>query len=164
LGELGKPTSLAACLVEAAGALWPTYPSLNACWDEDGLMRRRRLHVAVGEPGASGLSWALVADAGDLTLRGVARALATTTQVPPADATFAVVCLARGASWQSAHPPLPNSAATLSLSAPTLRPVATELGIAVRPLALLTLSYDARVVEQGEAAHFMRALCGRLVV
>lgn len=163
LARLRLEPGLTACVVEAVGATLPAHPLLNARWGEDSLVLRRRVHVAVGQPGDGRLHWGLVADAGDLTLRGIARALAGPADDAGERATFTVVGLERGVTWQTALPPLPNTAAALSVGAPVLRPAVTDTGIATRPIALLTLSYDARVVGQQEAACFMRALRDRLI-
>jgi pyruvate/2-oxoglutarate dehydrogenase complex dihydrolipoamide acyltransferase (E2) component len=155
---LGLPLGLGACVVAAAAACLPAHPCLNARWSDEGLVLRRRLHVAVGEPGDGGaLRWAVVRDAGDHTLRGVARALAAPAP-PDAEATFAVVCLAAGAAWHSAAPPLPCTAAALSVGAPASRPVVVGDAVAVRPVAALTLSYDARVLDHRAAAAFLGAV------
>lgn len=153
----------AACVVEAVAAVLPGHAALNGRWGEETLVLRRRQHIAVGVPGdGGGLRWALVHDAGDLKLRGVARALSTLAAYDPAEATFAVVCLAPGAGWHSGHPPLPATSAALSVGAPALRAVATGEAVAVRPIATLTVSYDARVLDHREAAAFLGALKVRL--
>jgi pyruvate/2-oxoglutarate dehydrogenase complex dihydrolipoamide acyltransferase (E2) component len=160
--RLRLPLGLSACVLEAAAALLPAHPLLNGSWTDDGLMLRRRLHVAVAEPAGdgAGLRWALVRDAGDLTLRGVARALAR--RAGPEGATFAVVCLAAGVGWQSAAPPLPGTAAALSVGAPVARAVAVGEALAVCPMATITLSYDARMSDHCVAAAFLAALRGAL--
>jgi pyruvate/2-oxoglutarate dehydrogenase complex dihydrolipoamide acyltransferase (E2) component len=156
--RLRLPLGLGACVAEAAAALLPAHPLLNAAWGEEALLLRRRLHVAVAEPAGDGggLRWALVRDAGDLTLRGVARAMARPGG--PQGATFAVVSLAAGASWQSAAPPLPGTAAALSVGALVAKAVAVGGALATRQVATLTLSYDARVLDHCGAAAFLKAL------
>lgn len=156
--RLRLPLGLNACVVEAVAALLPAHPLLNSSWGEEALLLRRRLHVAVAEPAGAGegLRWALVRDAGDLTLKGVARALVQPAE--PTGATFTVVSLAAGASWQSAAPPLPGTAAALSVGRPVASVVAVGEGLAVRPMATLTLSYDARVIDHCGAAAFLKAL------
>jgi len=159
---LRLPLSFGACVVEAVAALLPAHPLLNARWDEQALVLRRRVHVALGEGGEAGLCWSLIRDAGDLTLRGVARALATRGGEETEAATFAVVSMATGTAWHSAHPPLPQTAAALSVGQPVQRAVAVGEHMAMRPMASLTLCYDARVVDHQVAARFLAALCGVL--
>jgi pyruvate/2-oxoglutarate dehydrogenase complex dihydrolipoamide acyltransferase (E2) component len=156
--RLRLPLGLTAYVVAAAAAILPQHPLLNASWREDGIALRRRLHIAVGETGRDGapFSWRLVRDAGDLTLRGVARALAQARE--PAGATFAVVSLADGGSWQGGATPLDGTAAALSVGAPAKRAVVVGQAVAVRPVATLTVAYDARVLDHSVAAAFLVAL------
>ncbi|GAB4430558.1 MAG: E3 binding domain-containing protein [Chloroflexi bacterium OHK40] len=161
--RLGLPLDLGSCVVEAVAALLPAHTLLNARWSEDALLLRRRIHLAVAQTGEGGrLGWRLVRDAGDLTLRGVARALAGPEVADLAAATFAVVSLAGGVGWASASPPLPGTAAALSVAAPAMRVAVGGAGLARRPLGTLTLSYDARVFDHREAAAFLRVLRDRL--
>ncbi len=159
---LRLPLSFGACVVEAVAALLPAHPLLNARWDEQALVLRRRVHLALGEGCEDGLRWSLVNDAGDLTLRGVARALAARRAEQPQAATFAVVSMTTGTAWHSAHPPLPQTAAALSVGQPVQRAVAVGEHMAMRPMASLTLCYDARMVDHQGAARFLAALCGVL--
>lgn len=156
--------SLSVCVAQAAVALLPSYPLLNAYWCDDGIVMRRRLHLALAQLDTlaanstnRNLRWALVPDAGDLTRRGLARALAAPDAVE-LRATFAVVALGSQVSWQSAVLPLPHTAAALILGAPTRRLVARGAQIAMGWMAPLTLSYDARVLNHSEAAAFLVAL------
>lgn len=154
---------LLARVVEAAAALLPLHPLLNARWGDEAIVLRRRAHVAAAAPGDGGaLCWSLVCDAGDLTMRGVARALAASPAARLDSATFAVVCLAPGVAWHSAPPPLPGTAAALCVGAPERRAAALGERVAVRPMAMLTLSYDARVLDHRHAAAFLCALTREL--
>ncbi|NTU85877.1 MAG: 2-oxo acid dehydrogenase subunit E2 [Chloroflexales bacterium] len=69
-----------------------------------------------------------------------------------------MVSLAEGASWQSAAPPLPGTGAALSVGAPVSRAVALAGGVVARPVATLTLSYDARLIDHSRAAAFLNTL------
>lgn len=157
----GLRLGLAAVVAEAAAALLPDHGLLNAAWASETALLRRRQHIAVGQSGPSGLRWALIHDAGDLTLRGLARAMATPGASLDA-ATFTVVSLNTASGWLGAQPPLPGTAATLSIGAPTARPVARADAIAIRPIATLTLSYDARLIDHCGAVAFLQQLRARL--
>jgi pyruvate/2-oxoglutarate dehydrogenase complex dihydrolipoamide acyltransferase (E2) component len=147
---------VAAAVVE----LLPAHPRLNARWLGDALALRRQVRLAIADLAPEGLRWRVIPDAEDLTLRGLAR-----DQGAPPDvsaATFALVSLATGKSWWSAPPPLPGAVATLILGAPERRVVVVGAGLGVRPLATLTLSYDARALDQRQALDFLEALRMRL--
>jgi pyruvate/2-oxoglutarate dehydrogenase complex dihydrolipoamide acyltransferase (E2) component len=150
---------LMVCVAVAAAGLLPRHRLLNARWGEEGIWLRRRLHLAVAVPAGQGLAWTLVRDAGDLTLRGMARALsAKPGPDAPGDATIAFISLADGATWQSAPPPLAGTVAALGLGAPRRRAVACGGALLVRPVAALTLSYDARALDHSHAVAFLRGL------
>lgn len=156
----GLPLHLGIYVAAAVVELLPAHPRLNAHWLGDALALRRQVRLAIADLAPEGLRWRVIPDAEDLTLRGLARAL-----VAPPDAsaaTFALVSLATGKSWWSAPPPLPGAVATLILGAPERRVVVVGAGLGVRPLATLTLSYDARALDQRQALDFLDALRMRL--
>ncbi len=160
-GRARLAVGVAAVVAAAVAGLLPAHPELNGAYYDGAALLRRRVHLAVGEASPGGLRWAVVPDAGDLTARGVARALAGPTALGGA-VTFAVVCLAEGASWQWAEPPLSGTAAALSVGAPARRAVVIGEAVVVRPVATLTLSYDARLIDHRRAAGFLTALRDRL--
>ncbi|MGB9634039.1 MAG: 2-oxo acid dehydrogenase subunit E2, partial [Chloroflexaceae bacterium] len=131
-----------------------------ARWLGDALALRRQVRLAIADLAPEGLRWSLIPAAEDLTLRGLARALVAAPDASAA--TFALVSLATGKSWWSAPPPLPGAVATLILGAPERRVVVVGAGLGVRPLATLTLSYDARALDQRQALDFLEALRMRL--
>ncbi|MBC8162239.1 MAG: E3 binding domain-containing protein [Roseiflexaceae bacterium] len=122
-------------------------PQLGAQWTDDGLIVRRRVHLAV--------EGRLIQDAQDLNARGLARALRDGSH-DLAEALFAV---SFGAWWSGGRQgDLPG----LHVGALTPHAVVVGTGdaerIAVRDLLLLTLRYDARVATQAEADAFLLAL------
>jgi pyruvate/2-oxoglutarate dehydrogenase complex dihydrolipoamide acyltransferase (E2) component len=154
--RLGLEASLITVVAQAAAELLPHYPMLNAVYSDSGIIRRRSVHLAVGMGTADGLRWACITHAGDLTLRGVARALRNAP--PEGDCTFALLSLPASNGY-SAPPPLPGTGALLAVGMPTQRAVVLPGDrIAVRPVATLTLSYDARLATYAEAGCFLRAL------
>jgi len=152
----GLPLHLGIYVAAAVVNLLPAHPRLNASWLGDALALRRRVRLAMADIAPEGLRWQVIPDAGDLSLRGLARALAG----PPdtGAATFALVSLARGTGWWSAPPPLPGTVAALILGAPERRVVVVGGGLGLRSLATLTLSYDARACDQRQALEFLETL------
>jgi pyruvate/2-oxoglutarate dehydrogenase complex dihydrolipoamide acyltransferase (E2) component len=151
--------SLRACVATAAVGLLPRYRALNASWSDDGLLLRRRVNLAVATPAGEGLTWSLIRDAGDLSLHGVARAMRTDADpINLGEATFALVSLSSGSLWHCAPPPLVGTVAALGLGAPRRQAVVCGDAIAVRPVAALTLSYDARAFDHTQATSFLRDL------
>jgi 2-oxoisovalerate dehydrogenase E2 component (dihydrolipoyl transacylase) len=137
------------CVAYAALCALPRHPALRLRWGDAGLILPRRLHLLVSGMG-------LVCDAGDLTLRGLSRALGRRAALEPAPASFAIVALA-GAGW--AGPPLlAGLGATLGVGAPTPTAVALGEQLAIRPLARLALSFDPRCIDMAAAAAFLHDL------
>ncbi|MCX7791574.1 MAG: 2-oxo acid dehydrogenase subunit E2 [Chloroflexaceae bacterium] len=156
----GLPLDLGIYVAAAVVELLPAHPRLNARWSGDAPALQRQVDLAIADITPEGLRWRVIPGAGDLTLRGLARALAG----PPGQgaATFALVSLAAGKSWWSALPPLPGAVAALILGAHERRVVVVGGGLGVRPLATLTLSYDARALDPRQALDFLEALRNRL--
>lgn len=158
--RLGLELSLTTYVAWVAAGLLPAHPLLQSYWSADGPVLRRRTHLAVAEGGAGGtLRWALVRHAGDLTLRGMARAVRDGATGDRGGATFSVVGLTTGALWQIATPPLPDTGAALCLGLPRRTLVATDEGaLATRMLLELQISFDARAIDYRQAMGFLRAL------
>ncbi|MGQ9928250.1 MAG: 2-oxo acid dehydrogenase subunit E2 [Chloroflexaceae bacterium] len=152
----GLPLHLGIYVAAAVVKLLPAHPRLNARWLGDALALRRRVRLAIADITPAGLRWQVIPDAGDLSLRGLARALSGLPDT--STATFALASLATGTSWWSALPLLPGTVAALILGAPERRVVVVGDGLGVRPLATLTLSYDARACDQRQATEFLETL------
>jgi pyruvate dehydrogenase E2 component (dihydrolipoamide acetyltransferase) len=156
LARFGLEATLTTVVAQAVAELLPHHPQLNAAYSPAGIVRRRQIHLAVGAAPAGERRWAYVAHAGDLTLRGLARAI---RDAPfSGDCTFAVVAVPPGHRYDPL-PPLPGTGALLAVSAPAVRPtVLPGDRIALRPIATLTLTYDARLLTYADAGCFLSAL------
>ncbi|WP_129671277.1 E3 binding domain-containing protein [Candidatus Chloroploca sp. Khr17] len=163
LARLEVTPLLAPVVLEALAALLPAYPLLNGVPSEDGnLVLRRRLHLAVGLPGTVRYQWHLVHDAGDLNQRGLTRALAHQSVSALDEATFAVVFRPEGAAGWQGMPPLPHCLVAVSVTPPVRRLIVVNDSLAIRPVGVLTISYDARIIDEQLANTFLRTLCAHL--
>ncbi|MBP1466101.1 E3 binding domain-containing protein [Candidatus Chloroploca sp. M-50] len=163
LARLEVTPFIAPVVLEALAALLPAYPLLNGAPGEDGnLVLRRRLHFAIGLPDTAHYQWHLVYDASDLNQRGLTRALAH--QVAPAldEATFAIVFRPEGAAGWQGMSPLPHCLAVVSVTPPVRRLLVVNDSLAIRPVGVLTISYDARIIDEQLANTFLRTLCTHL--
>jgi pyruvate/2-oxoglutarate dehydrogenase complex dihydrolipoamide acyltransferase (E2) component len=102
-----------------------------------------------------------VPDAGDLTLRGLVRALSSAG--PDAiDVTCGVIDLSAGGTWPLAQAPLVGTGILLTIGAATMQPVVADDRIQIRPIARLSLAYDARYIDQAMAVGFLESVAQRL--
>lgn len=160
-----------ACVAYAVATVLQQHPLINAYWSDDGIVQRRRTHLGVvfaeqtaPQNGRPSQRLAVVHDAGDLTLRGVARALQSAVepgsgqngQASPPEAVPLTLIGHNGATWWSGMLPIQaGQSAWLSVGATSAQPVVFDQRIVVRPTMLLTLSYDARLLDQSQADAFL---------
>ncbi|NTV63281.1 MAG: hypothetical protein HGA65_07060 [Oscillochloris sp.] len=71
--------------------------------------------------------------------------------------TFGVVSLTEGV-WLNIPPIPPGAVAALGVGALRRQAVVYEGGVAIRPVVLITLSYDARAVDHNQAVAFLHDL------
>jgi 2-oxoglutarate dehydrogenase E2 component (dihydrolipoamide succinyltransferase) len=165
----GIDLTYTACIALAAVEALPGHPLLNSAWSDDGIILRRRIHLGIAVALPAGLITPVVREAQDLNLRGMARAVADLARraragaLRPGEAsggTFTITNPGAGALWFGT--PVINQPQSAILGVGTIGPrplVFTEGGvdrIAVRPTALITLAYDARVLDQCHADAFLR--------
>lgn len=145
-----------ACISYVVAAALLAHPRLNAAWSDDGLVLRHRVHLRV--------PCGVLRDAGDLTLRGVARAMRDLERQPDegliddhhSGATFTL--LATIAQWSTRLSLPPGQSALLQAGPSTMQAVALDGAITIRPVLPLALTYDARVMDQAHADAFLEAV------
>jgi pyruvate/2-oxoglutarate dehydrogenase complex dihydrolipoamide acyltransferase (E2) component len=161
--------SVTACVAHAAVAALARHRLLNSAWSDDGIIVRGRVHLGVASGQSAAGGFALLADAADLSLQGLARALGN--RWPLADAveqlsaaTF-TICDEGGTRWRHGIVAAAQGA-VLTLGAIERRPYVVESPttdtIVIRPLTILTLAYDARCSTQLQADAFLMDLKFRL--
>jgi pyruvate/2-oxoglutarate dehydrogenase complex dihydrolipoamide acyltransferase (E2) component len=154
--ELGH----SACVALAVVAALACHPLLNSCWDAAAIVTRRRVHLAVVP--SNGVHIRLIHDAQDLNLRGLARGLASR----PVDSaiggqapTFTIADLS-DQIWGDPAALAHGRSAALGIGAVRPRPVVLDNHgadrLAMHHVALLTLAYDPRVLDQRHADAFLR--------
>ena len=124
---------------------------------------RRRVHLAI-VPAAAPIQ--SICDAQDLSLRGLARGLGgAAVEHNIKERTFTIVDLGDHV-WGEPAALAGGRAAALGIGAVRARPLVIDDDgverLAIRPAALLTLAYDARVLDQCYADAFLRDLKSRL--
>ena len=164
----GIDLTYTACIALAAVESLLLHPLLNSSWSDAGIILRRRVHLGIAVALPDGLITPVVREAQDLNLRGLARAVADMARRARAGAlrpgessgaTFTITNPGAGALWFGTPIISQPQSAILGVGAVRQRPlvISEDDGdrIVVRPTALLTLAYDARVLDQSHADAFL---------
>jgi pyruvate dehydrogenase E2 component (dihydrolipoamide acetyltransferase) len=155
-------------VVKACAGLLRAEPDLNVSFAGDGLLRHKRVHMAIVVPAPGGTAVPVIRDADHKTptqmareareLTGRARAGGLAAQ-ELAGATFTVMDLGELGVDQAMALVDPPQAALLAVGAVRGEPAATGDGeVAVRRRMRLTLSIDHRALDGATGAGFLRRL------
>lgn len=173
LAKRGITLTPTAALAAAVVTTLNEHRALNSVWSEDGVILRAaiRLGIILGSDGNPTV--VLLHDAVELNGLGIARRLTemanagydgTSPQEALVNATFSITAL-NESTWSNGLLQ-PSCAAHLSIGAIKQQPriLETRSGdmIALRPVSILTLTYDARSIDQTQADAFLVALKRRL--
>ncbi len=153
MARRGVVLTTTACLALAAVGSLSQHRDLLASWATDEIIQRAAFSLTVLHQGAA----VLLPNAADLSLQGIARALAE-PQVTAGSATFTLAHAE--ASWWSGPLVTPDQAAVLHVGA-TSRQVVVQGAddqVLIRPIATLTLAYDARMISDAAATAFLGTL------
>lgn len=173
----GAP-SLIAFVVDAVVQGLRAHPPLHASVDADGrtVVHHSRQHIGIAVDTRRGPVVPVIADAGDLSLRGLARRIedladrARSGSLASGDlsaATFTVTDTASRGVLFDTPVLLPGQVGCLGMGAVVERPVVLrrpggERAIAIREMAYLALTYDHRLVDPAVAATFLAFVKQRL--
>ncbi len=146
------------CIALAVVAALPAHPLLNGYWANSMIVTRRRVHLAV--VACDGASIRCVCDAQDLNLRGLARGIGGAAAEADSEARTFTIAELGDHIWGDPAALAGAGTAALGIGAVHARPrVFDHDGVerlAIRHAALLTLAYDARVLDQCQADAFLR--------
>ncbi len=147
------------------------YPILNSQWDEDRIVLRKHINIAIAVDLEAGLTVPVIKDADQKSIIGLAHALhdlatrARAGALRPDDmqnGTFTINNTGAFGSIMSA--PIINypQAAILSMETIVKRPVVVGEGIAIRDMVNLCVSLDHRVLDGAVIGRFLRSVKRRL--
>lgn len=178
--QRGAPLTFTPYFVAAVAQALRAHPFVNSRWSEQGIVESRRVHVGVAVALPAGLMVPVVRDADELSLLGVARAVADLAQRARSGSlgvddlnggTFTVTNHGVGGSLLGVPIIAPQQGAILGVGAIVKRPVVVTLGgdarsllpgptdaIVIRPMAYLCLSFDHRLLDGAAADAFLRTL------
>jgi 2-oxoglutarate dehydrogenase E2 component (dihydrolipoamide succinyltransferase) len=176
----GLPLTLTPYLVAAAAQALRETPAVNSRYSEQGIIESRRVHIGVAVSLPAGLLVPVVRNADELTLAGLARAVADLAERARSGslgvdevsgATFTITN--HGVSGSLIGTPIiaqPQSA-ILGVGAVVKRPVVVSLpeagrsllpgpgdAIVIRPMAYLSLTFDHRLLDGATADGFLASI------
>ncbi|MSQ25462.1 MAG: 2-oxo acid dehydrogenase subunit E2 [Dehalococcoidia bacterium] len=157
--------------VQAVATSLREHPKLNASWDGDAIILKKRINIGIAVATPEGLIVPVVHDADTLGIVALARAIGDlgerarqrTLALPDVQGgTFTVDNT--GALGSVVSQPLlnGNEAAIITTEAMVKRPVVVGDGIAIRAMMNLCLTFDHRVMDGHEAAAFLQSVKRRL--
>lgn len=147
------------------------YPILNSRWDEDQIVPKKQINIAIAVELESGLTMPVIKDADQKSVLGLAHAIrnlatrARSGSLQPDDmqgATFTINNTGTFGSVMSA--PIINypQVAVLSMETIMRRPVVVGDGIAIRDMMNLCMSIDHRILDAAVIGRFLRSVKRRL--
>ena len=169
--KYGSDLGLTPFLVKAAARGLSHVPCLMNRIEGDECVTAATADIAVEIAGASGRFQPVVRDCGHLAIPDLAAALRDLSDKAEAG-TLTLPELQGGVMTLMCYGPDGHDNSTPALSAPQSaalaihpvrqRPAARDGEIAIRPMARIALSYDARIIPTADAAAFLSAFCQAL--
>lgn len=169
----GVPLTYTAYFLRAAVDALQAVPEVNASFTEEGLIQYGAVHLGVAVAVPDGLVVPVIRDAETMNMRGLARALAALTrraqekELGPDDMVGGTFTLTNhGVGGSLAGTPIIHQpqAAILGVGAIVKRPVVrgpatlephADDAIVIRPMCLLSLSFDHRALDGATADRFL---------
>jgi len=167
----GEKVSINDFVLRAAAEALSRHPEVNAEWRGDSVRRHHRVHLGVAVAVEDGLITPVVRDA---NLKGLARisrevrelaARGREKRLQPEEytgSTFSISNLGMFGIQEFTGVINPPEAGILAVGGVEDAPVAEEGGVVVRPIMMVTMSCDHRVVDGATGARFLQTLKGML--
>lgn len=146
-GRRGARLDRRACLAMATAHALVHHHMVHATWSEQGIRLRRGVDIRIGEH--------VVRGAADLSAGGIARALGAGSSAGGHEQPFVIVESAAAMWSEAALPDGASAVLCVGHAELRLRAVGHDERIAARPISLMALVYDARVLDQRSADRFL---------
>jgi pyruvate dehydrogenase E2 component (dihydrolipoamide acetyltransferase) len=164
--KAGVRLTITDVLMKVVAAAVSSHPAINSRWTPEGILFLDAVHMGMATALEDGLIVPVIRDVGRKTLAEVAGARAQLVErgragkLTPDEVTGSTVTLSSlgmfGVEEFSAIINQPESA-ILAVGAILDRPVAIDKQVVVRPVMMVTLSYDHRVIDGAVAARFLKS-------
>ena len=167
----GVNITYTAFFVKAAVEALKAFPMVNSTWSEDGIIFRKAINMGLGVAVEDGLIVAVIKQADQKSLVGIARELAALgkkardgklTLDDVQGGTFTITNPGVFGSIWSMPIILPGQAAILATDAIVKRPVVRDEAIAIRDIMHLGLSFDHRIFDGAVADQFLMRIREKL--
>ena len=167
----GVPLSFLPFVAEAAVAALREFPIFNASVVGDQIALRKHVHLAVATSLEEGLVAPVVRRADESSFIGLARAIHELTEkarrgdLEAADVSGASFTITSPGMFggMMGTPMIPQpQVAILGLGSVSKKPVVVDDAIAIRPIMILALSFDHRVIDGATAFQFLERIRGLL--
>ncbi len=167
----GVPPTYLPFVIKAVVECLKDHPLLNSSWGDNKIILKKRFNVGIAVAAPHGLTVPIIHDADTMSIAALAKAVADLTargrdgKLTIEDVhggTFTVNNT--GALGSIASKPLinPPNAAILTTEAIVKRPVVIDDAIAIRSIMNVTLTFDHRIMDGGEAGAFINDVKRRL--
>lgn len=157
LAQRGLDVTATTFIAHATVTALIEHPWLNSAWTDEGVMVYGRIDLGILAHVNGSAQLSVVERAADLSLQGLARAMAPAPLATTHQPTFTIMPVA--SAWWFEPVSVTGSAVVLGIGYPTRRPVVVETAngstLVIGDRALLTLAYDARYIAQPEADAFL---------
>ncbi len=154
-------------VAEATVKVLKEFPIFNASVVGDQIALKRRIHLGVAVALEEGLIVPVVANADEMNFVGLARAIhrladaARNRRLTPADvrgATFTITNPGMFGGLTGTPMIAQPQVAILGLGAVTKKPVVVEDAIAIRPIMVLALTFDHRIIDGATGFQFLERI------
>jgi 2-oxoglutarate dehydrogenase E2 component (dihydrolipoamide succinyltransferase) len=167
----GAPLTFLPFVAEATIRALKEFPIFNASVVEDQIALKRHIHLGVAVALEEGLIVPVVANADEMNFVGLARAIhrladaARNRRLSPSDvqgATFTITNPGMFGGLTGTPMIAQPQVAILGLGAVTKKPVVVDDAIAIRPIMILALTFDHRIIDGATGFQFLERIRANL--
>ena len=163
----GVKISFTDILTKAAAKALPEFPMINSCLTEEGILLKDNVNIGLAVAVEDGLIVPVIRDADRMTLQEISTAAAELIEkakkgnLSPGEysgGTFTITNLGMFDIDEFTAVINPPESAILAVGKIDRVPVAVGDSVVIRPVMMLSLTYDHRIIDGAPAAQFLQRL------